>query len=99
MPSLRHSNWVPDLSEHNIQDDVIGYARSKRWLHRKLKWVGRRSAPDDLFAKDGRVMLVEFKKTGKPLRIDQKREHKRLVAAGIEVHVIDNAEDGYALFD
>lgn len=83
-----------------VEEPVTSYARSKGFLARKCQWIGRRGAPDKLFSKKGRgVFWIEFKRPGKDLEPHQEREIKRMREAGMTVHVIDNAEDGYALFD
>lgn len=69
------------------------------WIHRKLKWIGRRNAPDDFYAKAGRIVIVEYKSPDESPRIGQSREINELRDAGVEVHVIDRLKDAYALFD
>lgn len=78
------------MIESPIEDWVCGKAESAGWLVRKLQWVGRRNAPDRFFAKDGRVVLIEFKRPGKGARVGQEKEITALQAAGVEVHVVDN---------
>lgn len=77
-----------------IEDTVCDIAESNGWLVRKVSWVGRRGAPDRLFSKivDGRPrpVLIEFKRKLKEATIQQAKEHERLRAAGIEVHVCDS---------
>lgn len=60
---------------------------------RKLKWIGRRHAPDRFFALGGRVYLVELKRPGAEPRAGQEREHARLRAVGVDVRVIDTLKD------
>lgn len=84
--------------EANVELPVCEYAESRGWLVRKLKWIGRRAAMDRLFARNGRVVLVEFKRPGEEPEPLQVREINRFRKAGIEVHVIDNVQEGYALF-
>lgn len=87
------------MIESVMEQLLFERATKSGWLHRKLKWIGRRNAPDRFFAKDGRVMLVELKQPGEAPRPGQEREIAILRAAGVVVHVIDNLRDGYALFD
>ena len=82
-----------------VQNPVTEYARRNGWLARRMSYIGRHGCPDTWFAKAGRVIVVEFKDRGKPLQLHQEREIKRLRKAGLTVHVIDNAEAGYALFE
>lgn len=78
------------MIESPIEEWACQQAEAAGWLVRKLRWIGRRSACDRFFAKGGRVVLIEFKKTGKPPSVTQNREIARLKAAGVEVHAVDN---------
>lgn len=84
------------MLESYIERETCRAAEANGWIIRKLQWVGRRAAPDRFFAKDGRVVLVEFKRPGEKPRPDQVREIRKLRDAGVEVRVIDNLEDGHA---
>lgn len=62
--------------------------------HRKVKWPGRRNAPDRLVLfSAGLLAWVELKAPGKQPNIGQRREHSRLRARGQLVFVIDNFLD------
>jgi len=78
------------MIEAPIEEWVCDRAEQAGWLVRKLKWIGRTSACDRFFAKDKRVVLIEFKRPGKATTGPQQREIKRLRDAGVEVHVVDN---------
>lgn len=78
------------MIEAPVEDWACDKAEQAGWLVRKLKWVGRANACDRFFAKDGRVVLIEFKSPGKKPNATQKREIQRLRDAGVEVHVVDN---------
>lgn len=73
--------------EAGIEDQVVAWAENHGWEVRKIKYIGRRGAPDRHFYGYGRVVMIEFKRPGEPLRADQKREHERLASVGIEVFV------------
>lgn len=77
------------MTETVIELSVVAQAEAAGWYVRKLKWIGRVGAPDRFFAKDGRVVLIEFKDTGKDARLTQNREHTRLRNAGVELHICD----------
>lgn len=93
--------------EYIVEEEVCGeggLAEIYGWLRRKVKWIGRRNAPDDIFGRafvepckhcgaHGRVLLIEFKRPGKKPNITQRREIARLREAGFEVHVVDNVLD------
>lgn len=58
---------------------------------RKVKWIGRRGAPDRLVLLPGREpMWVELKRPGEVAEPHQWREHRRMSALGCYVVVIDN---------
>jgi hypothetical protein len=84
--------------EKDIQQPVAKFAESCGWFARKLAWFNSKDAPDYFFAKGGRILLVEFKRPGGEPRDTQRQEIAMLRGAGVEVHVIDNLEAGYALF-
>lgn len=82
------------MSERIIEMTVVGKAELAGWICRKCQWIGRRGAPDRLFARAGRLMFIEFKDSGKPLEPHQEREILRLKSAGIEVYVVDSVQHG-----
>ena len=85
--------------EANVEEKACKRAKERGFLFRKLKWIGRRGAPDRLFSRaDTGPFLVEFKKPGGTLELHQVREIKRLRDAGFRVEVIDNIPDAYELF-
>ena len=82
------------MLEAAIENPVVKRAEAAGYFVRKVSWVGRRSAPDRLFArKDRGQVFIEFKKPGAAETLSQKMEHDRMKAAGIEVHVCDNVDD------
>ncbi len=87
------------MRETVIENAVCEYAEGLGWLARKMVYAGRRSCPDRWFFKGGRVVIVEFKRTGEKPDAQQEREHGRLRAAGFKVHVVDSIAAGRALFN
>jgi hypothetical protein len=59
---------------------------------RKVKWIGRRGAPDRLMLAPRRHCLVELKRPTKEAEEHQAREHVRLRKAGFEVYVLATYE-------
>lgn len=59
---------------------------------RKVKWIGRRGAPDRIIFMNGLVVLPELKATGKTLEPHQEREHARLRKQGVWVCMIDSLD-------
>lgn len=82
------------LLESVVETTVCLLAKDSGWLVRKLKWIGRRNAMDRLFAKDGRVVFIEFKRPGKEPIAGQGKEIARFQEAGIECYAVDNIEQG-----
>jgi hypothetical protein len=64
-------------------------------LWRKLKFEGRRGAPDILIAKYGRAVFVELKSpSGKGVLSElQKREHRKMRAVELYVVVLSSKEE------
>lgn len=77
------------MIESSLEDWACDRAQDDGWFVRKLKWIGRRNAPDRLFVKAGRVVFIEFKRPGGEARATQVREADRLTKAGAEVYVVD----------
>src|SRR5690625_4452849 len=67
-----------------------GRGRESRLVRPQAEMGRSPQRPDRFFAKDGRVVLIEFKRVGKGARSGQARELDRLRAAGVEVYVVDN---------
>lgn len=88
---------MSDVLEVQIENPVVEEAKRLGFQVRKVCWFGGRNAPDRLFMKPGRGFFVEFKAPGEGPRPGQKREIGRMRAAGFEVHVIDDLEEGLAL--
>ena len=87
----------------DVETPTIEYAERRGFEYRKVKWVGRRGAPDNLFGdptgQQVPPFFVEFKAPGKKPRRDQWREIHGLRAWGFRVYVIDTAAKGRALID
>ena len=70
--------------------------------HRKVQWIGRRGAPDDLIGwPNGRHCYPEVKSDKQKwgLQGHQKREHERMRSWGMDVRVIWNKEQVDALIE
>ncbi len=78
------------MIESPMENYVVSRAKAEGWLVRKVRWIGRRNAPDRLYIKAGRVVFLEHKATGKDARVGQQRELERLQAAGVEAYVVDS---------
>ena len=76
--------------ESSVEDYLTAQVEKAGGEVRKVKWIGRHSAPDRLVLLKGKHPLVELKATGKKPNDAQFREHERLVKAGFVVWVIDS---------
>jgi len=88
------------LREAKIERKVKEYAKKQGWVIRKFKSPARRSVPDDICMKDGKMFFIEFKAPGYLPTEAQKEEHTKIRNhGGFLVHVIDHIGDGKKLFD
>lgn len=78
------------MRERDIERYLIARVKALGGEVRKVKWIGRRSAPDRLVLLPGRCYWVEIKAPGKTPTPAQKREHARLRNAGADVFVLDS---------
>lgn len=87
------------MRERSIEKAGNTHAKKHGWWQRKFKSPGRRSAPDQIYAKNGRVFFIEYKATGEDATPLQKQEHKRMRDAGLSVYVCDSREEFEAAFE
>lgn len=81
------------LLESDIENPCKRWAKARGWFVRKYKSPGNRSAPDDIFVKDGRVIFVEFKAPGKSSTELQTKEQNEMESHGCEVYRdVDNID-------
>lgn len=95
------------MRERDIEAHLVKRVKELGGEVRKVKWIGRRGAPDRLvmlprvteFRSDGSfhtqgspAIFVELKAPGKKAKAHQLREHKRMRAMGQRVVVIDSIE-------
>ncbi len=78
------------MREADIEKHLVKAIEAARGVARKLKWIGRRSAPDRLIILNGQVVFVEVKAPGETPDMAQILEHRRLREAGALVFVIDS---------
>lgn len=81
------------MTEAAIENPTVARAEAAGFFCRKVSWIGRRNAPDRVFARSDRgEVWIEFKDEGEEATKVQAREHDRMRAAGMEVHVCDNMQ-------
>lgn len=86
------------MREVQVERLASQYAVARGWFEVKIMQTSRRGFPDRFYARDGRVVLVEYKAPGRKPTPQQEKRHRELREHGIEVHVIDNLQDAYDLF-
>ena len=87
------------VSESNIEMNVKRHARQTGWWVRKFTSPANSGSPDDIFIKDGKVLFVEFKATGKKPRPLQVEIIKQMQAHGAIVHIVDDIQSGKDILD
>jgi hypothetical protein len=85
--------------EKEVENPAKAYARRLGWWVRKFKSPGNRSAPDDVFGKNGRIFFIEFKRPGKKPTPEQLLEHEEMRRHGLTVYVCDNLEEAKQIID
>lgn len=81
------------LRERDIEEYFCGQVEKHGGLTRKMKWIGRDGAPDRFVLLGGKTVLVELKRPGGELRVNQHREHGRLKEKGADVRVVCTLEE------
>lgn len=80
------------MRESDVEKYLHDRVRALGGDYRRLAWIGRNGANDDLILLPGRHMLVECKRPKKEPTTAQAREHERLRAAGFEVYWVNTRE-------
>lgn len=80
------------MKESDVVKHLKKVVREMRGTTRKVKWEGRKHAPDRLILLPLSSCWVETKAPGKAARLGQLREHARLRASGMKVYVLDSVE-------
>jgi hypothetical protein len=87
------------MRESEIENYLVKKVKALGGEVRKVKWIGRRGAPDRLvMMPPDHTEWVELKAPGEIAKPHQLREHKRMRDMGQTVFVIDSMEGVDALF-
>lgn len=78
------------MRESTIENYLVERVKQIGGEVRKVKWIGRRGAPDRLVMLLGVSVWVELKAPGQEAEPHQLREHERMRAMGQKVEVIDS---------
>lgn len=87
------------MRESQIEAYLVERVRELGGEVRKVRWIGRRGAPDRFVMLPGRSRWVELKAPGEKVKPHQAREHARMRATGQHVEVIDSIEGVDALLN
>ncbi len=78
------------MRESLIEQYLVDRVKALGGEVRKVKWIGRNSAPDRIVMMPDRTFWAELKATGKVPTAAQTREHARMRKVGQRVEVIDS---------
>jgi len=78
------------MRERYIERYLVAQVKQCDGEVRKVKWIGRRGAPDRIVMLPGRTVWVELKAPGEKCRPHQLREHERMRRMGQRVVVVDS---------
>lgn len=76
--------------EGRVQSLLRKLVRQTGGKYRKLRWIGRRRAPDCFVWWPGVPAFIEVKRPGVDATEEQLREHVELRTSGIPVYVVDS---------
>ena len=81
------------MRESTVEDYLVRRVKELGGEVRKVKWIGRRGAPDRFcMFTDRPAVWVELKRPGAKAEPHQKREHFRMQCMGQAVVVLDSIE-------
>ncbi len=81
------------MRESAIEKYLHDRVRALGGEHRRMQYIGRRGATDDLILLPGRHLVVECKRPGEKPEPHQEREHVRLRWAAFEVHTVSTTQE------
>lgn len=85
--------------EGSIEDAVVGYAKSKGVICRKMNGMGNRSWPDRMFLYKGTILFIEFKRQGLLPTPLQANMMEQLQKAGFSARCADSVELGRVIIN
>lgn len=82
-----------DARERDVERPAHKYAKERGWFAEKIEKTTRKGFPDHFFARNGKIILIEFKRPSKPdARMQQEKRHRELRAAGVTVYVVSDLD-------
>lgn len=85
--------------ESELERDHRSRAIEAGWMVVKIMRASPNGFPDRLYLRDGRYVLIEWKRPGKPATPQQIKRHKEIRAHGGEVYVVDNVVEANRILD
>lgn len=80
-------------TESEIEQKHRRIAMENGWFVEKIEKTSRGGFPDRFYAKNGWVILLEWKRPGGVVSKQQKLRHEQLRKAGVEVYVVFSIEE------
>lgn len=80
------------MRESQIEKHLVQKVKALGGEVRKVKWIGRNSAPDRIVMIPSNTFWAELKAPKEKPTAAQKREHERMRKMGQQVEVIDSLE-------
>lgn len=80
------------MRESQVEAHLVKRVKALGGEVRKVKWIGRRGAPDRVVMLPDVLFWVELKRPGKDAEAHQAREHGRMRRVGQVVYVADTIE-------
>ncbi|WP_173911074.1 VRR-NUC domain-containing protein [Acinetobacter sp. Marseille-Q1618] len=80
------------MRESKIEKHLVDKVKTLGGEVRKVKWIGRNSAPDRIVMLPENSFWAELKATGEKPAKAQLREHERMRNMGQRVEIIDSIE-------
>jgi hypothetical protein len=77
------------LIEARVEEKLVREIEAIGGVVRKVRWLGRRGAPDRVVMLPGVLVWVELKAPGKVAEAHQNREHHTMKSMGQDIRVID----------
>lgn len=88
------------MLEKDIESRVCKYAKKLGVMTYKFSSPARASVPDRVFVyPHGKIIFIEFKRTGEEPTSGQFREINRLINHGQTVYVVDDVAQGKLIVD
>lgn len=86
--------------EATIERRVRTAAKRAGWIVRKLAFLDCNGAPDRIFGKGGRCVVIEFKAPGEEPTAQQYKRHAELRSDfGWEVHWTDDEDEALSILN